>query len=202
MPITQAELAKKWNLTPGRISQLVSSGMPLESIEAAEMWRAKRHQESGIAPSDHKVGGEDQEPGEEPSTINPDGSIEILERQRFIVKVARQQYFNAVKDRSPQQARLYASYDRTIETLSKLEKQARERAIMSREYIRTDHAIERFDQVLAEIFQMLEQGELEVAPEANPDEPGKAMKAFRRWKERVFATIAKSSTKAKDGLTE
>lgn len=202
MPITQAELAKKWNLTPGRISQLVSSGMPLDSIESAEMWRQKRHQESGIAPSDHKVGSEDQEPGEEPSTINPDGSIEILERQRFIVKVARQQYFNAVKDRSPQQARLYASYDRTIETLSKLEKQARERAIMSREYIRTDHALERFNQVLNELVQMLEQGELEVAPEANPDEPGKAMKAFRRWKDRVLLALAKSKSKATDGLAE
>jgi hypothetical protein len=202
MPITQRELAERWGLSPGRISQLVAAGMPLDSLEASEEFRLKRHQSTGIAPSGFQVGSGDPLQPEEPTAINPDGFSEVLERQRYLVKVARSQYMAAVRDKSPQQSRLYASYDKTIQTLTKLEKESRERAIASREYIRTEHAVERFSKILAEIRQIMEQGELEVAPEANPSEPGKAMKAYRKWKEKSLATLARAELKAKEYLDE
>lgn len=202
MPISQAELAKRWSLSPGRISQLVSSGMPLDSIEAAEDWRARRHQDTGIAPADHKISTQaDALEEEEPSVINPDGFVEVLERQRYLVKVARHQYMIAVKDKSPQQARLYASYDKTIKTLTALEKEARERAIANREFVRIDLFLERYGKVLGEIRQMIEQGELEVAPLANPEDPARALKAFRTWKDKVLKTISQMDQKQKEDLS-
>lgn len=199
--ITQTELAKKWNLSAGRISQLVSAGMPLDSIESAEAWRNNRHQSTGIAPSGHQIGSAEIQ-AEEPTALNPDGFMEVLERQRYLVKVSRQQYMIAIKERSPQQARLYSSYDKTVMTLTKLEKEARERSIASREYIRTEHAVERFTKVLGELNQMLDQGELEISKEANPDEPGKAAKAYRKWKERTKASLARMQQRATQDLDE
>lgn len=199
--ITQTELAKRWNLSPGRISQLVSAGMPLDSLESAETWRNNRHQATGIAPSGHQIGTAESQP-EEHTALNPDGFMEVLERQRYLVKVSRQQYMIAIKEKSPQQARLYASYDKTVMTLTKLEKEARERSIASREYIRAEHAIERFSKVMGEIRQMLEQAELEISKEANPEEPGKAMKAVRKWKDRVMNSISKMEQRATQDIDE
>lgn len=199
--ITQTELAKKWNLSAGRISQLVSAGMPLDSLESAENWRNTRHQSTGIAPSGHQIGSVDHQP-EEHTALNPDGFMEVLERQRYLVKVSRQQYMIAIKEKSPQQARLYSSYDKTVMTLTKLEKEARERSIASREYIRAEHAIERFAKVLGEIRQMIEQAELEISKEANPEEPGKAMKAVRKWRDRVMNSISKMEKRATQDIDE
>jgi len=191
MPVSQADLAKRWGLSAGRISQLVSAGMPLDSIEAAEDWRTRRHQDTGIAPADHKISSQgDALEEEEPSVMSPDGFTEVLERQRYLVKIARHQYMMAVKDKSPQQARLYASYDKTIKTLTALEKEARERAIANREYVRVDLFLERYGKIMAEIRQMLDQSELEVAPLANPEDPARAMKAMRTWKEKMLKTIS------------
>ena len=40
--INQKELVEKWGISKGRVSQLVSEGMPLDSMESAEAWRAQR----------------------------------------------------------------------------------------------------------------------------------------------------------------
>ena len=42
MPVTQAEIAKKWNVSKGLVSRYVARGMPTTSIPAAEFW-ARQH---------------------------------------------------------------------------------------------------------------------------------------------------------------
>lgn len=195
MAVSQAELAKKWDLTPGRISQMVSAGMPLDTIEAAEKFRQDRYQNTGF-PNKGEVmpDGSEVPVVDEPSSLNPDGFADVIERQRMLVKVARNQYLKAIRDGSPLASRLYSSYDRTIQTLMKLEREMSSRSISSREFIRSEHAIERFGLILSELRQSLEQGELEVAPKANPENPAKALKAFRNWKEKLLKQISRAET--------
>ena len=202
MPITQAELAQKWGLTAGRISQLVAAGMPLTSLEEAERFRQQRSQTTGYPQKGDSMPSADIEPTEppEPSALNPDGFNEVIERQRQLVKVARNQYLQAIRDKSPLASRLYSSYDRTIQTLMKLEREASTRSVASREFIRSEHALEKFGAILAELRQMLEQGELEIAPKANPENPAKALKAYRTWKEKTLRTI--SRIEQKEGLQQ
>jgi plasmid maintenance system antidote protein VapI len=196
MAITQAELAEKWGLTPGRISQLVAAGMPLTSLEEAQRFRELRSQQTGFPQKGEQMPSANVEEAEQGgSTINPDGFNEVVERQRQLVKVARNQYLQAIRDKSPLASRLYSSYDRTIQTLMKLEREASTRSVASREFIRTEHAIERYGSILAELRQMLDQGELEIAPKANPENPAKALKAYRNWKEKVLRSISRAEDK-------
>ena len=138
MSLKQSELADRWELSPGRISQLVSEGMPLDSIEAAEKWRAERHAESGIAPSNFRMEGSPniEEPPIDKKSNNPSSLLEnfdsIVERQRFLVQVSRNEYIKAVKSGSPQQSKLYASYDKTVITLTKLKAELDRLAIMNK----------------------------------------------------------------------
>lgn len=199
MAITQQQLVEKWRLTKGRISQLVAAGCPLDSFEAAEAWRQKRFQDTGFAPKvetpDGSLVSPEPKQEEEPSSLNPDGFTDVVERQRMLVKVARNEYLKAIRDKSPLASRLYAAYDRTIQTLMKLEREQSSRSITSREYIRSEVVLERFGGILSELRQMLEQGELEVAPAANPANPAIALKAFRSWKEKVFKQISRMEKK-------
>jgi hypothetical protein len=43
MAISQKTLVERWELSPGRISQLVAEGMPLDSVEEAEKWLSLIH---------------------------------------------------------------------------------------------------------------------------------------------------------------
>lgn len=40
--INQKDLVDKWAISKGRVSQLVAEGLPLDSMEEAEAWRAQR----------------------------------------------------------------------------------------------------------------------------------------------------------------
>lgn len=200
MAISQKTLAERWELSPGRISQLVSEGMPLDSIEAAEKWRAQRHLSTGIPPSDYKMnptaeGEAPAEPGDEPEEKTPTTVLEtfdsIIERQRILVQISRNQYIKAVKSGSPQQSRLYASYDKTVNTLTKLKAEADRLALMNREYIRATDATEAMRKLAGDFVNRLDKLALDVAEACNPENPAKAVKVLEAWSLRVRADLSK-----------
>lgn len=200
MAISQKTLAERWELSPGRISQLVSEGMPLDSIEAAEKWRAQRHLSTGIPPSDYKMaptseGETTTEPGDEPEEKTPTTVLEtfdsIIERQRILVQISRNQYIKAVKSGSPQQSRLYASYDKTVNTLTKLKAEADRLALMNREYIRATDATEAMRKLAGDFVNRLDKLALDVAEACNPENPAKAVKVLEAWSLRVRADLSK-----------
>jgi len=189
MSIKQSDLAERWELSAGRISQLVSEGMPLDSFESAERWRAKRHGETGIAPANYKMEGspEIQEPqtDQKPTTSATSSVLEtfdsIVERQRFLVQVSRNEYIKAVKAGSPQQSKLYASYDKTVNTLTKLKAESDRLAVMNGEYIRAIDAAEAIRAFASEVLNRLDKVSLEIAEQCNPENPPKAVKALNAW---------------------
>jgi hypothetical protein len=196
MAVSQKTLAERWELSPGRISQLVSEGMPLDSVEEAEKWRAQRHLTTGIAPGDYKL---DSAPGEgNPEEVEekaPQTVLEtfdsIVERQRILVQISRNQYIKAVKSGSPQQSRLYASYDKTVNTLTKLKAEADRLALMNREYIRASDATEAMRKLASDFVNRLDKLALDVAEACNPENPAKAVKALEAWSLRIRTELSK-----------
>lgn len=201
MAITQKQLVDRWELTPGRISQLVSEGCPLSSFEDAERWRAGRHLETGRAPSNFKL---------EPNTsvnVSPDNpqneqtkgatSLEtfdaIVERQRILVQLSRNQYIQSVRAGSPQQSKLYASYDKTVNTLTKLKAEADRLAVMNREYIKAVDAAEAMKELMAEVVNRLDKLALDCAEGCNPDTPAKAVKVLEAWVRKTREELSRAA---------
>lgn len=190
--ISQRALADRWELSAGRISQLVSEGMPLTSFEDAEKWRADRHSETGVAPASFKIEPaaeiEEEQPQEQQQQ-RPASVLEtfdsIVERQRILVQLSRNQYIKAVKDGSPQQSRLYASYDKTVNTLTKLKAEADRLAVLNKEYIRAKEAAEAMRKLMGEVVNRLDMLPLETAEYCNPENPAKAAKVLDAWTKKV-----------------
>ena len=200
MAISQKTLVERWELSPGRISQLVAEGMPLDSVEEAEKWRAQRHLSTGIPPSDFKMEGSvpQDPPSEMPDEVEektPTTVLEtfdsIIERQRILVQISRNQYIKAVKSGSPQQSRLYASYDKTVNTLTKLKAEADRLALMNREYIRAGDSADAMRKLAGDFVNRLDKLALDVAEACNPENPAKAVKVLEAWALRVRADLSK-----------
>lgn len=193
MSISQKALAERWELSAGRISQLVSEGMPLTSFEDAERWRAGRHMDTGVPPANYKIEGaeEDNPPPESRPTTVLETFDSIVERQRILVQLSRNQYIKSVKDGSPQQSRLYASYDKTVNTLTKLKAEADRLAVINREYIRSKDSAEAMRQLMGEVVNRLDKLALDVAEYCNPENPAKAAKILEAWSRKVREELSK-----------
>jgi hypothetical protein len=197
--VSQSQLADRWELTRGRISQLVAEGMPLTSIEDAEKWRAERHLETGRPPGNFKMDGDpsavDLPIVATTSEAKPASNLEtfdsIVERQRILVQLSRNQYIKAVREGSPQQSKLYASYDKTVNTLTKLKAEADRLAVMNREYIRATDATEAMRSLMGEVINRLDKLGLDVSEQCNPENPAKALKVLENWTRKVRTDLSK-----------
>jgi hypothetical protein len=194
MAIEQKALAERWELSKGRISQLVAEGMPLDSVEAAEKWRAERiglngNPVEGYSPSN--------EPGQDAAQQAPQkqGVLEtfesIVERQRLLVQLSRNQYIKAVREGSPAQSKLYASYDKTVNTLTKLKAELDRIAVMGRDFIPATEASEAMREMTGNFVNRLDKLALETAEACNPENPAKAVKALEAWARQVRSELSK-----------
>lgn len=188
MAMSQKQLVERWDLTPGRVSQLVADGCPLSSFEDAEKWRAERHTVTGRAPSNFRIepslipdGVSDNSSESQKPQINLETFDSIIERQRLLVQLSRNQYIQAVKSGSPQQSKLYASYDKTVNTLTKLKAEADRLAILSREYIKRTDSEQTIREILSEVLSTLDKVGLECAEKVNSENPAMASKVLDAW---------------------
>jgi hypothetical protein len=78
----------------------------------------------------------------------------------------------------PQSPKLYVTYQNILKTLVTVEREALARKLDAKEIIRTQYAIERFSKILSEIKSDLVGLGNELAPLANPDSPGTALKVI------------------------
>lgn len=175
MAIEQKVLAERWELTKGRISQLVSEGMPLDSVEAAEKWRAaKNGDQTNTGVELRQIEQKIQNPSLE--------SFEsIIERQRILVQLSRNQYIKSVREGSNQQSKLYASYDKTVSTLSKLNEEADRASVFRRDQIRATEAREAILRLAGLIVERLDALASECGENANPKDPIRAVGVLSAW---------------------
>lgn len=211
MPVTNNELSDRWGITPARVSQLIKEGMPLESVEAAEAWRDgrssraalwadKRANASGASPA-----GAEAAPEPEPSQAKTDpGSLETLvEYQLRIVTVARNGLARAMRENlGPQKVKAASdTLDKAVNTYAKLRREARAELIASRTLIVRATALDRFRKVFGLMIAELERLEVEVAPLANPSNPGLAMKEIRAGRIRLQTKLCDAASASVQSVT-
>lgn len=201
---SQIEIAVALGLTKGRVSQLVKEGMPTSSIEEARAWRDRRKTEMQSKghisqPVQPLVLGDLD--GILRSVTGDTGNSEMDDRIRNQVdlcRLTREVFLTALTSGDPSQGKLYANYDRAIATLLRLEKERFVREQEEGRLIDADAAAARFGKVLGQLRSQIERAELTVAPQANPENPPKALKAFREFKDDLFRKIAEVAPMVKD----
>jgi hypothetical protein len=185
MAVEQKVLAERWELSKGRISQLVAEGMPLDSVEAAEKWRAERLGDA--FPASPEV----RQLEQKSQNQNLETFESIIERQRMLVQIARNQYIKAVREGSNQQSKLYASYDKTISTLAKLNEESDRILVFAREHIRASEAREAMLRLAGLIVERLDALGSECGENANPKDPVKAIGVLTEWARETREKIAR-----------
>jgi hypothetical protein len=104
--------------------------------------------------------------------------------------MTREVFESALREGDPSQSKLYGNYDRAIATLLRLERERHIRLQERGRLVDADEATQRFGKVLGSLRSLIERAELTVAPAANPDNPTKALKAFREFKEDLFRKVS------------
>jgi hypothetical protein len=123
---------------------------------------------------------------------------ERIRNQVELCELTRSVFLTALQSGDPSQGKLYGNYDRAIGTLLSLEKVRFQREQEEGRLINADAAAQRFGKVLSQLRSQVERAELTFAPKANPENPTKALKAFREFKEDVFRKISEYSPSVKD----
>lgn len=193
MALTTAQVAAHFGFSEARAYKLIREGMPLTSLEDAQAWRDARAQRARqgrpAIPSTVRV---------DPSAIVPDESFEqTVERHRELKEAARQRYIAAREGGLPEEAKLYTTYQNILKTLVVVEREALARKLESKELIKTALALDRFQRVLGEIKADVLGLGLEVAPIANPDSPGTALKAIDEKVQKLlekWATVSREAS--------
>ena len=207
---TQNEIAAALGLTKGRVSQLVKEGMPSDDIEEARAWRDARklemqragHISQPVQPL--KLGDLDSILK---SVTGETGNTEMdtrVSEQTELCRLTREVFMTALMSGDPSQGKLYANYDRAVATLLRLEKERFVRIQEEGKLIDADVAAARFGKVMGQLRSLIDRAELTVAPKANPDNPPKALKAFREFKEDLFRKISEyaPSVRVADGVED
>jgi hypothetical protein len=193
MAITTKQIADHFGFTPSRASALIREGMPLTSIEDATAWRDARilrgRQGRRVEPS---------------NIVLPDGSItadtdfdETVNRHRELKEAARQRYIVARDTGLNEESKLYQTYQHILKTLVVVEREALARKLDSKELIKTIYALEILGKILLEIKSDLLVIGMELAPLANPDSPGTALKVID---DKINKLLAKWSQAAADDM--
>lgn len=195
---TGGELAEALGVNESRVSQLKKEGMPTDSVEAALAWRAARrvaNERAGniaIPVQPISLGGLDDIlnsiSGGEPS-----GDTEMdtrIRQQVELCELTRQQFLQAAQVGDPSQSKLYTNFDRAIATLMRMEKDRQVRLQESGRLVDADEAAARYGKILGQLRSLLERAELTFAPRANPENPTKALKAYREFRDDIFRKLA------------
>lgn len=196
-----SEIAEALGVSRPRVTQLVAEGMPTDSIEAALAWRANRrvaNQNAGhiavpVKPINlgdldsilNAVAGD----GGGQQTEDKDMDTRIAQ-QVELCRLTREAFVRAVQDGDPSQSKLYGNFDRAVATLMKMEKERQIRLQEKARLVDADEAAARYGKILSQLRVLVERAELTVAPKANPDNPPKALIAFREFRDDLFRKIS------------
>jgi hypothetical protein len=198
MGLTHEELGNALDISRVRVTQLVAIGMPTDSVEAATAWRNARregNQRAGhIAQPVQPLNLERlDEILNSVSGVENTGDDEMdtrITQQIALVQMTREVFEQAVNSGDPSQGKLYGNYDRAIATLLRLERERHIRLQERGRLVDADEAAQRFGKILGQLRSLIERAELTVAPQANPDNPPKALKAFRDFRDDLFRKIS------------
>jgi hypothetical protein len=189
--VRKVDIAEHLGVSRQAINAFVNQGMPDDSLESAAAWYNARRAARGadaVTPSNKEV------PTDE-------SFAQIVAQHRSLKDKAYRQYLSDLEAGDPNQSKSYATYDKLLKTMVALEREAHSRDIASRKYIETTIATSVFGKVLMSIRTELSQLGTKLAPKANPDHPGTAMKAIDEEADRMLRRISAMALDAQSNVT-
>lgn len=191
MSVRPLDVAKHLRVSRQAVNAFLHQGMPLDSIESAAAWynsrRAARGADAGVPD------------GEEVADKN---FAEIVERHRALKALAYRQYMEDLQERSSNQSKSYATYDKLVKTLVSLEREAHARDIAAKKYIETQVAVSIFGKILLTVRNELSQMGTRLASKANPDHPATAMKTIDEDIQRILSRLSSAAEDAQSNLSQ
>jgi hypothetical protein len=202
MPSPQ-EFAERWGVANQRIMQLIADGMPTDTWEAAEAWRAGR--KGGVTHQQNKLladaaNGVAPQTGEPVTQLDDELEKEIA-AQRQTVRIARAKYHEALRERSKDAPKHYQTLHKAIELLSKTRKEVLAHQLATRQLVNAQTARDKFRKVLGIITQAWEQSEVRLASAANPGDKALALRVFREWRQDTMRRVWGNANAASLSLT-
>ena len=206
--MTQAEYAKSTGLTRARVSQMVAAGMPLDSKEAADVWRVRNVKGATQRAARRAVAASSPEPAVEPLPAAPlaeapyrppeaDQPVErakvsddtpqgAFERMRQLERAAYGLAARALREQRADAKNLVAVHAQAARNLSMarldvLAVNERERTLVSGEWVKkivTDHD--------GAIVQLVRAMPKQLAGRIAPHDPEHAERELERWAQEVF----------------
>ena len=206
MSLTHEELATALGVSRVRVTQLVGQGMPVESVEGAIAWRDRRRSENeraghiAVPVRPLSLDGLDSLLERVSEATGDDDMDMRISKQVELVETTRTVFEQSVAQGDPSQTKLYGNYDKALATLLRLERERNVRLQERGRLVDANEASQRFSKILSQLVGLIDKAELTVAPSANPENPPKALKAFREFKQDLFRKISEYNPKVE--LTE
>lgn len=181
MKVTQAAYARHAGLSRQRVSRLVSEGMPLDSLQAADTWRLKRAKIPSKVP--RSKGKPRRSRRRLPQGTGPRSAYVRLEQAEVeAYKIATA----AIAAGTADAARLLAVHAQTVRNLAELRQtilqlEQEERNLVSGTAVR--HLMQQHDGVLANLIRAMPR---QLAGRICPLDPEHAEAELSRWVNEVF----------------
>ena len=208
---TPAEFADRWKITVQRVCALRDAGMPIDSWEAAESWRAK--QKGSVAQMRNtalRQAVEGATPGEAglpaegfDALLDPSDYIEQIKTQRIIVGINRAEYLRALRDpaRTKEAAKIYGAFNKATTQLFQTRDKALAHGLATKQLINSQTVLEAVRRAFALMVSKYETGEVAMAQEANPADPAKALAVIRAGRLKIQREIYETAQAAARSLT-
>ena len=182
MALTNVELGAALGVTAQRISALRKEGMPTDSIDAAQAWRAARVSVQRA-----------RAPQPAPAQLDDGTLADTIQQHRALVGRARGVWQAAMEQGDPNGPKYQTSYNQSLKTLVALEEEQERRLILAKDYISSKEAGEAMRDLAAGVVNRLDKLALDVAEGCNPENPAKAVKVLEAWVRRVKAELSSSA---------
>jgi len=167
-------------------------GMPASSVAEAQAWRVAR---KGVPARAGGDGVDDLPPVAPVARSEAAGMLGELEgriaKARRLADAAHARAQSEVDAGDGEAAKKAGDLaGSTTKTLLLLERELRQRRIDAGELVPMAAAVERFGKILAELMAAVDSGEAAFARDANPDNPGRAVVAFRKFRDGFRKKVA------------
>ena len=173
------EIGAALGITAQRVSVLKREGMPTDSVESAQAWRASRDEARRA-----------QAPKAAPAQLDDGTLADTISEHRALVGRARGVWLASMDGGDPNQGKYQTAYNQSLKTLVALEEEQERRLILAKEYIAAKEATEAMRQLMGEVVNRLDKLALDVAEGCNPENPAKAVKALEAWVRKTKADLS------------
>ncbi len=206
---TPVEFAQRWGISIQRVGALREAGMPMDSFESAEAWRATR--KGGVAQMKTQAikGAVEDGMGGDPggdvpafdALLDMDDFISQLNFQRDIVRINRAQYLRALRENSPSASKHYNSLNKAITQLFQIRDKALGHGLATKQLINAQTALDGMRRAFALMVSKYEAAEIPMAKEANPGDAGRALGVIRAARLKIQREVFEMAQAAAASLT-